>query len=145
MGTLVREKNNVIYVEPNYNDAVGMYGRDGYTNFEVAPHLEDYSIFVNLKVERRGRMIQSNSSSNNDTLVLSWYDDSNGRGAVNFMQGSKIPLVDGTYMHSLTTNYTDIHIEDLKTNNNTLYVTTSNNRKMEFSLNGLNIDKCKSI
>ena len=114
MSTLVREKNNVIYVEPNYNDAVGMYGRDGYTNFEVAPHLEDYSIFVNLKVERRGRMIQSNSSSNNDTLVLSWYDDSNGRGAVNFMQGSKIPLVDGSYMHSLTTNYTDIHIEDLK-------------------------------
>lgn len=38
-----------------------------------------------------------------------------------------------------------IHIEDLKTNNNTLYVTTSNNRKMEFRLNGLTIDKCKSI
>lgn len=114
MGTSVREKNNVIYVEPNYIDSIGMYGRDGYTNFEVTPPLEDYSIFVNLEVEKRGRTIQSNSSSNSDTLVLSWIDKGDGRGSVNFMQGSKIPLKNGKYMHSLTTNYTDIHIEDLK-------------------------------
>lgn len=108
MASTVKESNNIVYVEPNYNGSV-----DGH---EVAPQLEDYSIFINLEVEVKGRNIRSRASSDDNKIIMSWVSNgsSTNNNIVNLMQGSKIPLHDGTSTYSLTTNYTDVFIKDLK-------------------------------
>jgi len=110
-------ENNIIYVEPNYVFSTEEYGINGLNTYEFAPPLEDYSIFVNLEVEVRGRNVQSSKSSNNRKLILSFVTNTDGSSAVNFMQGSKIPIGEkGASINSLTTNYTDIFLGDLKRN-----------------------------
>ena len=107
--------NNVIYVEPNYLNSVEQTDVNGLNTYEFAPPLEDYSIFVNLEVEIRGREVQSSKSAGNSTLVMSYQTSIDGKSTINFMQGSKIPLGDSDVtMNSLTTNYTDIFLKDLK-------------------------------
>ena len=109
--------NNIIYVEPNYINSTEEYDTNGLNTYEFAPPLEDYSIFVNLEVETRGRNVQSSKSSNNKKLILSFISNTDGSSAVNFMQGSKIPIGEkGATLNSLTTNYTDIFLGDLKRN-----------------------------
>ena len=107
--------NNVIYVEPNYTNSTEEIGANGLNTYEFTPPLEDYSIYVNLEVEVRGREVQSSKSAGNTTLVMSYVSTTDGKSTVNFMQGSKIPIGDnGASINSLTTNYTDIFIKDLK-------------------------------
>ena len=109
-------ENNIIYVEPNYINSVEEYDVNGLNTHEFIPALEDYSIFVNLEVETRGRNVQSSKSSNNRKLILSFISNTDGTSAVNFMQGSKIPIGEKATINSLTTNYTDIYLGDLKKN-----------------------------
>lgn len=110
-------ENNIIYVEPNYINSTEEYDINGLNTYEFAPPLEDYSIFVNLEVETRGRNVQSSKSSNNRKLILSFISNTDGTSAVNFMQGTKIPIGEkGATINSLTTNYTDIFLGDLKKN-----------------------------
>ena len=108
-------ENNIIYVEPNYVNSTEQYDTRGLNTYEFAPPLEDYSIFVNLEVEVKGRNVQSSKSSTNKKLILSFITSTDGTSAVNFMQGTKIPIGEnGATINSLTTNYTDIHLRDLK-------------------------------
>ena len=107
--------NNIVYVEPNYVNSIEGYNENGLNTYEFAPSLEDYCLYVNLEVETRGRNIQSSKTSNGKKLVLSFVSHTDGKSSINFMQGSKIPLGDGkTSINSLTTNYTDIFLSDLK-------------------------------
>ena len=107
--------NNIVYVEPNYTNSLEQYDTNGLNTYEFTPQLEDYSIFVNLEVETRGRNVQTSKTSNNRKLILSFVTNTDGTSAINFMQGSKIPVGEnGATINSLTTNYTDIFISDLK-------------------------------
>ena len=109
--TIIRPVNNVLYVEPNYTHSTNEYGKHGLETYELTPDLEDYSIFVNLEIELVGRTI--NATTSNKTVVLS-YTSSGNKETINLMQGSKIPIGDGNYINSLTTNYTDVHLKDMK-------------------------------
>lgn len=109
--------NNIVYVEPNYIHSTNEYDVNGLNTYEFTPPLEDYSVFVNLEVEIRGRNIQSSKTANNKKLIMSYVSKTDGSSSVNFMQGSKIPIGDGnTTINSLTTNYTDLFLGDLKKN-----------------------------
>ena len=107
--------NNIIYVEPNYNNSLEQYDQHGLDTIEMIPSTEDLSIYINIEVEVKGRTVQSESSSNggSEVIVMS-ITSANGKTKVNFMQGSKIKSGDG-YINSLTTDYTDIFLGDLKT------------------------------
>lgn len=109
--------NNIIYVEPNYVHSSDEYGVGGLNTYELTPPLEDYSIFVNLEVEVRGRNVQSTKTANNKKLIMSYVTKTDGSSNVNFMQGSKIPIGDDkASINALTTNYTDLFLGDLKKN-----------------------------
>ena len=113
--TISREENNIIYVEPNYSYSTEMYGENGLNTYEFIPPTEDYSIYLNLKVETRGRTIRTNATSDKNELVLSWETDVSGRTTTNLMEGTRIHVGNkGGYINSLTTSYTDIFIGDWK-------------------------------
>ncbi len=107
--TIISQTNNIVYVEPNYTNSVSEYGQTGLEVFEFAPDLEDYSIFVNLEIETVGRTIQTGNK-----VYRFSYVSKNGSEGVNLMGGSKIKTSDGGVINSLTTNWTDAHISDLK-------------------------------
>ena len=102
----------VRYVEPNYTNSIKMQGSRGVHNYEFANPLEDYSIFVNLKVEVRGREIRTDYTNNNQSWILNYYSQQ-GKESISFLQGSKYPNkeqnVYGKDVYSLTTDY-DRHI-----------------------------------
>lgn len=108
--------NNVIYVEPNYNDSLEEYSVNGLNTYEFAPNLEDYSIYLNLEVEVKGREVSANNTSGNKKIVLSWKStsDSTTGATLNFFQGSRIPTGNGSYINSLTTNYTNASYHSFK-------------------------------
>ena len=109
--------NNIIYVEPNYSYSTEGYGVNGLNTYEFTPPLEDYSIYLNLEVEIRGRNVQSSKSSNGKKLILSFVSHTDGSSSINFMQGSKIPIGEnGATLNSLTTSYTDIFLKDIEKN-----------------------------
>lgn len=107
--TVINQTNNIVYVEPNYNNSTDQYGSNGLNTYEFIPDLEDYSIFVNLEVETIGRTIEKG----NKVYKFSYVSKGDGE-SVNLMSGSKICTTDGRVINSLTTNYTDTHISDLK-------------------------------
>lgn len=107
--TIVNPINNVLYVEPNYIHSQEYYGANGLEMYEMTPDLEDYSIYVQLEVELLGRTI----NAVNNKYVLS-YVSSGNKETVNLMQGSKVPIGEGNYINSLTTNYTDLHLNEMK-------------------------------
>lgn len=102
--------NNIIYVEPNYTfTGKEEYDVNGLNTYEFAPNLEDYSIYLNLEVELKGREISANNTAGNKKIVLSWHStsDSTTGTTLNFFQGSRIPTGNGSYVNALTTNYTN--------------------------------------
>ncbi len=107
--TIISQTNNIVYVEPNYNSSVNGYDEGGLETFEMTPDLEDYSIFVNLEIETIGRTIQTG----NKVYKFS-YISKGGNESVNLMGGTKITTTDGGSINSLTTNWTDTHISDIK-------------------------------
>lgn len=107
--TIISSTNNINYVEPNYTNSLSEYGSHGLDVYEFTPDLEDYSIFVNLEIETVGRTIQTGDK----VYRFTWVSKKGGE-SVNLMGGSKIPTSDGKVINSLTTNWTDTHISDLK-------------------------------
>lgn len=102
--------NNIIYVEPNYTfTGKEEYDVNGLNTYEFAPNLEDYSIYLNLEVELKGREVSANNATGNKKIVLSWHStsDSTTGTTLNFFQGSRIPTGNGSYVNALTTNYTN--------------------------------------
>ena len=109
----VQQHNKILYVEPNYTGAKYQYGSSGIEATEIAPALEDYSMYVNLEVEVKGRVLQANGTTNTKTIIMSWESGSRG-DTVNFMQGTKLPIGNGKYINSFTTDYTNATITDLR-------------------------------
>ena len=109
----VQQHNKILYVEPNYTGAKYQYGSSGVEATEIAPALEDYSMYVNLEVEVKGRVLQANGTTNTKTIIMSWESGSRG-DTVNFMQGTKLPIGNGKYINSFTTDYTNATITDLR-------------------------------
>lgn len=107
--TIINQTNNIVYVEPNYSNSTNMYDSGGLETFELTPDLEDYSIFVNLEIETIGRTIQTGNKVYKFSYISKGGDES-----VNLMSGTKINTTDGSSINSLTTNWTDTHISDLK-------------------------------
>ena len=107
--TIINQTNNIVYVEPNYNYSTSQYDSNGLNTYEFIPDLEDYSIFVNLEIETIGRTLQTG----NKVYKFSYVSKGDGE-SVNLMSGTKINTTDGGTINSLTTNYTDIHMSDLK-------------------------------
>lgn len=97
----------VKYIEPNIIDT--------YNNgeYEKTPDLEDFSIYVNLKVEVKKRYT-SNQNEGNKVYSITWDGNSSN---VNFMQGTRLYFdssnKNGGYVNSFTTNYADYSYEDL--------------------------------
>ena len=83
----------VIYREPNW-----------------AKHFnpEEFSIFVDLKVEISGRDVTSKATSNKRTYLIQWASSKDGKSSVSFMSGSKVGNT-----RFLTTNYTNTYLGDI--------------------------------
>ena len=111
--SLLKETQQVIYVEPNIMDETTSYQAGGGLQVNKTPDLEDMCIAVDLEVELKGRTYSS-TDSNSDTIRMTWQSSHNGE-KVGFMKGSKV-YVDKAktkYFNTLTTNYTDIFLTDV--------------------------------
>ena len=109
------DEGKILYIEPNYSSSIERVSESGIQQYEMIQPMEDYSIYVNLEVEVRGRTVRVNGGSEMLTYVMTFESDQKGT-AVNFMRGSKIPVgkhgSDG-YINSLTTNYTNTFVSDV--------------------------------
>lgn len=86
----------VCYVEPNW----------------VYRAPEDYSIYVDLMVITKGKTVTSSKSGKEDVIVMEWVADGSSE-KVNLMGGSSIRF-EGGETRSLTTNYTNTYLSDLR-------------------------------
>ena len=86
----------VCYVEPNW----------------VYRAPEDYSIYVDLMVITKGKTVTSSKSGKEDVIVMEWVAEGTS-DKVNLMGGSSIKF-DGGEVRSLTTNYTNTFLSDLR-------------------------------
>ena len=91
----------VIYREPNWNENLV---------------LEEYGIYVDLKVEVRGREVSSNATANKRTYFIEWTSSKGGNSSINFFSGSEIA---GSKRRFLTTNYTNTFLGDIVDGNGT--------------------------
>lgn len=84
----------VVYVEPNSQT---MYTDGNGENFEKAPNLEDFSIYVNFAVEVKSRYAGIRKEDSK-IFVVSWNGNKNGTSksdkSVDFMQGTKFKFTD---------------------------------------------------
>ena len=131
------------YIEPNYTNSIPMQGPRGLHNYEFENPLEDYCIFVNLKVEVKGRAIRSDYVTDNKTYSLNYYSEQ-GKESVSFLQGSKYSgksnAVNGKDVYSLTTNYTNrLYINDLLKRDNNGIVNETNASTEMFGINSIDI------
>lgn len=111
----ILQDSQVVYVEPNAVAGEDDFFAMGDGNMK-APANEDYCIIVDLDVEVKGRTFSSTMNSGKDTIRME-YQSSNVTGEkVRFMEGTKIYLdkEKTKYITSLTTNYTDTHLNDIK-------------------------------
>lgn len=114
----ILQENKVLFVEPNAMDDITSYSSDitiDNTTVYKTPNDEDLCIVVDLEVEVKGRTYNGSSSSSSDSLTMEWQSSTNGQ-SINFMGGSKIytDSSKSSYINSLTTNYTDIFLDDIK-------------------------------
>ena len=141
--TLKNVAQRIRYIEPNYNGGVEMMGSTGNKCYEMAPALEDYCIFVNLKAEVYGRNMNANISSNNKTYVMNWISDS-GKSNVSFLKGSEYPNasqnITGKGVNSFTTNYTDVFFNDITKVNSSKKVTGTTPNSELFGINSIDIN-----
>lgn len=107
----------VLYVEPNY---IGSERADGFgiDNSDIITYqmpLEDYCIYVDLRVEVYGRGMGTSTNPNRKTYVLQWRSKEN-KSEVSFLSGTEIHLQgdSGNSVNYLTTNYTNTYLYDLK-------------------------------
>lgn len=136
--------NRIRYIEPNYNISIPMQGPRGLHSYEFENPLEDYCIFINLKVEVRGRAIRTDYVTENKTYTLNYYSEQ-GKEAVSFLQGSKYPNakhnVYGKDNYSLTTDYTNhLYINDLISRDINGKVTSTDATTELFGINSIDIE-----
>ena len=106
----------VLYVEPNY---LGSERADGFgvENSDIITYqmpLEDYCIYVDLRVEVYGRGMGTATNPNRKTYILQWRS-SEDKNEVSFLSGSEIHLQgnSGDSVNYLTTRYTNTYLYDL--------------------------------
>lgn len=107
------KNGKVVYVEPNIANDFTSYNSDNKGTVYKSVDLEDMCIIVDLEVEVKGRTYRSSYNGNQNNIELKWKSDASGE-RVSFMEGTKIPTSDGGFVKSLTTNYTDCHLFDIK-------------------------------
>lgn len=136
--------HRIRYIEPNYtSDSRPMSGPRGLHTYEFENPLEDYCIFVNLKVEVRGRAIRTDYTTNSKTYTMNYFSQQ-GKEAVSFLQGTKYPTakqnVYGKDVPSLTTDYLDhLYLNDLvKRDVNDVVSGTSTTTEL-FGINSIDI------
>ena len=136
--------HRIRYIEPNYtSDSRLMQGPRGLHTYEFENPLEDYCIFVNLKVEVRGRAIRTDYTTNSKTYTMNYYSQQ-GKEAVSFLQGTNYPTakqnVYGKDVPSLTTDYLDhLYLNDLvKRDANDVVSGTSTSTEL-FGINSIDI------
>lgn len=131
MATSTGPNGNVHYVEPNFvYDFTEETSTDN-NKHEQAPDLGDYCIALDMEVEISGRNSEvSQTLDSKKVIIMSWKQDTKG-STIGFLEGTKIykniedrPSLSemkngnygkvGSYINSLTTNYTDIFYTDLK-------------------------------
>lgn len=107
----------VLYVEPNYigSDRAEGFGVENSDIITYQMPLEDYCIYVDLRVEIYGRGMGTSTNPNRKTYVLQWRSNED-KSEVSFLSGSEIHLEGDseTSVNYLTTNYTDTYLYDLK-------------------------------
>lgn len=140
---LITVGNRVKYIEPNYSQSILEQGPRGLHSYEFQSPLEDYCIFVNLKVEVRGRSIRTDYNTNGVTYSLN-YSSQQGKEAVTFFQGTNYPNksqnIFGKDNYSLTTDYLDhIYLNDLVKRDENGTVTATNATTEMFGINSIDI------
>lgn len=135
----------VRYIEPNYTTSIPMQGNHGLHSYEFANPLEDYCIFVNLKVEIRGRAIRTDYTTESQTITMNYYSEQ-GHSYVSFMQGSEYPTAQQNArgkkaVNSLTTNYYDhMYINDLIKRDENGVIQETDTTNEVFGINSIDID-----
>lgn len=135
--------SRVRYVEPNYTNSILQQGPRGLHSYEFENPLEDYCLFINLKVEVRGRAIRTDYTSNSKVYTMNYYSQQ-GKEAVSFLQGTNYPNakqnVYGKNNPSLTTDYLNhLYINDLVKRNVNDVVTGTNVTTELFGINSIDV------
>ena len=135
--------HRVRYVEPTYSNSIPMQGPRGLHSYEFENPLEDYCIFVNLKVEVKGRSIRTDYTTNSKTYTMNYYSQQ-GKESVSFFQGTNYPTakqnVYGKDVPSLTTDYLDhIYLNDLVKRDTNDVVSGTNVTTELFGINSIDI------
>lgn len=140
---IVTVGKRVKYIEPNYSSSIPMEGPRGLHSYEFQSPLEDYNIFVNLRVEVRGREIRTDYNTNNKVFIMNYYSQQ-GKETVSFLQGTNYPTaqqnVYGKNNPSLTTNYLDhLYLNDLVKRDENGVVSDTNASTELFGINSIDI------
>ena len=110
--------SRIYYVEPNYVSNVGTdIGEHGLHTNESIPDPSDYSIFVNLKVQVKGRNINIHATNEGKEFTVN-YEDMQPGEFLSFLKGTEYEGVEGKTRCYLTTKYTDLYVDDVKTGEN---------------------------
>jgi len=110
--------SRIYYVEPNYVSNVGTdIGEHGLHTNESIPDPSDYSIFVNLKVQVKGRNINIHTTNEGKEFAVN-YEDMQPGEFLSFLKGTEYEGVECKTRCYLTTKYTDLYVDDVKTGEN---------------------------
>ena len=103
--------SSVVYVEPGdvFSGLTAAAG-DG-NDYDRAPNLEDYCIYLDIEVELSNREDYLHTTSKDTNVLIMSYRSGKGENSVNFMSGSKI--FPGNMPNFLTTRYADMFVTDL--------------------------------
>ena len=106
----------VLYVEPNYlgSDRAEGFGVENSDIIMYQMPLEDYCIYVDLRVEVYGRGMGTATNPNRKTYVLQWRSNED-KSEVSFLSGTDVYLQgnSGESVNYLTTKYTNTYLYDL--------------------------------
>ena len=119
---MVNKSAKVLYVEPNWTNADIDATNQSSPSTSVSLRqqaLEDFCIYVNLEVEKKGRMVTAAGGQEGTTYVLRWTNSEKDGDRVSFMQGRKIKTENSGEINSLTTNYTT-YLTDIKDGDETV-------------------------
>ena len=135
--------SRVRYIEPNYNSSILQQGPRGLHSYEFENPLEDYCLFVNLKVEVRGRAIRTDYTSDSKVYTMNYFSQQ-GKEAVSFLQGTNYPNakqnVYGKNNPSLTTDYLNhLYLNDLVKRDANDVVSGTNATTELFGINSIDV------
>lgn len=122
----------VIYIEPNSCNLYNFQNKNG-EEIDIAPNLEDYSIYVDLQVE----LVSRTNESSTKVINVMYTSNANEQGSIRMMQGSYYGTIDNINpISALTTTYSDVGYKEL----------IENERNIEyFGINSININYDPSL